>query len=208
LVPKPGGSDQIYALLADWPFACYLTTNWDDEIEKHLRRIGVYYRTLQNTRDDFSAIRHDASDLIVKLHSDLNHPDDAVITSADYARLFTPERQYFRDRLRSIFEMFDVFIVGHSLTDPDLRLVLQIAKETASPEHPAFLIAADLTKAEEQELFERFNVVAVRYENPDGTHSQLRRQLSLMSSARLTFQRTCYPLPGIRVTPGYPGLSC
>jgi SIR2-like protein len=168
LVPEDGGSHHIYDLLANWPFACYLTTNWDDLIDARLRRIPEAYTTLQNSKVDFSAIRHDASHLIVKLHSDLAHPDRAVITSADYAKLFGAEGKYFQDRLRAIFEMFDVLIVGHSLTDPDLRLVLQVAKDTASPQHPVFMIAADLTRAEELELLERFNVVALSYDNSDG----------------------------------------
>jgi hypothetical protein len=74
--------------------------------------------------------------------------------------------------------MFDVFIIGHSLSDPDLALILQIAKETASPQHPTYLIAADITKAEEQELFEKFNIVAIPYRNPDGKHARLKRMLS------------------------------
>ncbi len=181
LVARPGASDQVYTTLVNWPFACYLTTNWDDEIDAHLRKSRVFYKTLQNTREDFSLLRHDAAGFVVKLHSDLDHPERAVITSADYARLLTPEYKYFQDKLKSIFEMFDVLIIGHSLTDPDLSLILQFAKDTASPEHPVFLMAADLTRAEEREFFERFNIVAIRYDNPDGGHSQLRRQLALMS---------------------------
>jgi hypothetical protein len=39
MVPETGGSYHIYDLLANWPFACYLTTNWDDLIDSRLRRI-------------------------------------------------------------------------------------------------------------------------------------------------------------------------
>jgi hypothetical protein len=144
-----------------------------------LARNKVYFRTIQNTKEDFAEIRADASSLIVKLHSDLNHEDRAVITSADYARLLGNDGRYFRERLRSIFEMFDVLIVGHSLNDPDLRLILQIAKETANPEHPVFMTIAGATRAEQLELLEQFNIVALSYDNSDGRHAQLRRLLSL-----------------------------
>lgn len=130
MISEAGGSYHIYDLLANWPFACYLTTNWDDLIDLRLRRIPESFSTIQNSKEDFAAIRHDASHLIVKLHSDLSHADRAVITSADYARLMSSEYKYFRDRLKSIFEMFDILIVGHSLSDPDLRFILQVAKET------------------------------------------------------------------------------
>jgi len=180
LVPKNGSLHSIYDILVNWPFACYLTTNWDDEIDRRLRTIKVFFKTIQNTKEDFAMIRSDSSHLIVKLHSDLSHPDRAVITSADYAKVLGNEGSYFRSRLRAIFEMFDVLIVGHSLSDPDLRLVLQIAKETASPEHPIFMITAGATKGEEVELLERFNIVALSYDNPDGRHTQLRRVLALI----------------------------
>ena len=70
---------------------------------------------------------------------------------------------------------------SHSLTDPDLRLILEIAKEAASPDHPLFMITANVTKAEESEWFERFNIVVWSYEDIDGTHRNLRRILSALN---------------------------
>ncbi len=179
LIVKTPRPPAIYNILAGWPVACYLTTNYDNEINAALSRLKVYYKTVGNTKSDLGSIRHDATNLIVKLHSDFGHPADIVLTSADYQKLaISPEGDYFRAKIRSIFEMFDVFIIGHSLADPDIALILQIAKETASPHHPAYLIAADLTAAEEHELFEKFNIVAIPYRNPDGTHARLRRMLA------------------------------
>ncbi|MGO9588827.1 MAG: SIR2 family protein [Candidatus Acidiferrales bacterium] len=170
----------VYEILTSWPFACYITTNWDDEIARHLRAKRTYFETLGNSKDELARIRSDTSGLVVKLHSDLAHPDQAVITAGDYSKLLGDESKYLRDRLEAIFQMFDVLIVGHSLSDPDLNLVLQIAKLAAHPEHPVFLIAADLTAAEVRDYLERFNIVAMSYSNADGDHAQLRRTLGLL----------------------------
>lgn len=179
LVPTPGQPAAIYDLLAKWPFACYLTTNYDDEISNALRCTGQYYSTLRNWPKDFHAIRDGTSHLIVKLHSDLDHPNEVILTSEDYRRVSTgPKFEYYRAKLRQMFEMFDILIVGHSLTDPDISLILQIAKETACPEHPVYFIGADLTAGEIREYHERFNIVAANYSNADGTHQQLRRLLA------------------------------
>ena len=168
----------LYELLSKWPFACYLTTNYDDEIANYLSNLREHFTVIRNRREDFYSLRDGASHLIQKLHSDLNFPDEVVLTSADYRRLYIEDSgQYFRDKLRQIFEMFDVFIIGHSLSDPDIDHVLQIARKTASPQHPIYMAAADFTKADEREYLEKYNIVLVQYSNKDGTHSELRRML-------------------------------
>jgi len=73
--------------------------------------------------------------------------------------------------------MFDVFIIGHSLSDPDIDYVLKLAQKRRGPQHPIYMAAADFTKADERDFLEKYNIVLVRYSNPDGTHSGLRRIL-------------------------------
>lgn len=181
LVAKPLQNGNIYSILARWPIPVYLTTNWDDEIVAALKRTKIYFKTFGNTKTDFSKWRADTNNVVVKLHSDLNNPETAVITSSDYQAFSTgPAFDYFRSKLRAIFEMFNVFIVGHSLADSDLSLVLQIAKDSASPEHPIYLIAADMTVSEEIELFQKYNINVISYKNPDGSHKRLRKMLHVV----------------------------
>ncbi len=179
LDPPSKKSSTLYELLSKWPFACYLTTNYDDEIENYLSKFcKQHFSLIRNRKKDFFNIRDSVSHIIQKLHSDLNFSEEVVLTSTDYNRFYVDDSgQYFRDKLRQIFEMFDVFIIGHSLSDPDIKYILQLAKKTAGPEHPIYMVAADFTKADEKEYLEKFNIVLVRYSNKDGSHSQLRRML-------------------------------
>ena len=173
LTPPARNQGVLYELISNWPFACYITTNFDDEIASYLTKTGEYFTTIRNRREDFAFFRDGASHLIQKVHSDLNFPDEVVLTSADYRRLYVEESgQYFRDKLCQVFEYFDVFIIGHSLSDPDIDHVLQLARKTASPQHPIYMAAADFTKADEQEYLERYNIVLVQYLNRDGTHTE------------------------------------
>ena len=168
----------IYSSITKWPFACYLTTNFDDEIQKYLKDLNVYYTVVQNKREDFFSFRDGVSNIIQKLHADFDHPEDAIITSSDYKRFYVEDAgQYFRENLCRIFGMFDILILGHSLSDPDINYILQCAKKTADCTHPIYMMAADFTKAEEQEYFEKYNVVLLHYANPDGSHSELKRIL-------------------------------
>jgi len=179
MIPSVRNKGVLYEFLANWPFACYLTTNYDDELKAHLANLGEHFSVIWNRKEDFCSLRDGAAHLIQKLHSDLDHPSEAVITSEDYRRLYIEaEGAYFKDKLRQILEMFDVFIVGHSIADPDINHILQLARTTASPEHPIFMMASGFTRGEEREYLEKYNIVLVQYENADGSHTKLRQLLA------------------------------
>ena len=168
----------LYELISKWPFACYLTTNYDDEIETHLKSSNEFFKVIRNHQEDFHSWHDGASHLIQKLHSDLNYPREVILTSADYRNLYVDDSgQYFRDGLCHVFKMFDIFIIGHSLSDPDIDSVLQLARKGRGPQRPIYMAAAGYTKADEQEFLEKYNIVLVKYSNSDGTHSELRRIL-------------------------------
>ena len=170
----------IYEYLAKWPFACYLTTNYDNEIQKALNALNVYFQTISNTIQDLAMLRDGADNLIVKLHADLTAPARMVLTSQDYNTLISaPEGDPFRARLRQIFETFNILVVGHSMTDPDLQLVLATAKHSASADHPIFMIVANATAGDEREFLEKFNIRLISYEDADGTHRRLKGMLSM-----------------------------
>ena len=181
LTPNVRNQGVLYELISKWPFACYLTTNYDDEIVNYLAKLNEHFTVLRNRKEDFYSLRDGANHLIQKLHSDLNHPDEVILTSADYQGIYVEDSgRYFRDKLRQVFEMFDVFIIGHSLSDPDIDYVLKLARKTAGPQHPIYMVAADFTNADEREFLEKYNIVLVQYSNHDGTHSELRRSLKII----------------------------
>ena len=178
LIPTKKNRGVLYELISEWPFACYLTTNYDDEIKTYLAKSNEHFTVIRNRKQDFYSWRDGASHLIQKLHSDLNHPDEVILTSADYRRIYAEDTgRYFCDGLCSVFKMFDILIIGHSLSDPDIDYILQLTRKMRSPEHPIYMVSADFTSADEQEFFEKYNIVLLQYSNTDGTHSELRRIL-------------------------------
>lgn len=182
LIPSTKEQGVIYETISKWPFACYLTTNYDNELKSYIDRTGESFSVLRNRKEDFSVIRDGISNLILKLHSDLDHAGEVIVTSADYERFYvSDEGQYFRDKLRQVFEMFDILIIGYNLSDPDINYVLQLAKKTTNPAHPIYLVSSAFNQADERELLERYNIVLLRYENTDGKHSRLRKILSAVN---------------------------
>ena len=173
--------NSIYSYLTKWPFACYLTTNFDNELQKYLENDGEYYRVLKNGKDDMIHLRDGANHLIFKIHSDLSEIEEAVITSKDYDRIESdPLFEYLRDKLKSAFHFFNILIVGHSISDPDLRLLMKISKWTAGPTNPIFMILSNCSAAESRELNEQYNIQVIPYDNSDGKHAQLKRLLAVV----------------------------
>ena len=177
---SPSTLGEAYKIICRWPFACYLTTNLDDEIQRHLRQLSVEFSVEDNTPSSLAGLRTDTRDVIFKLHSDFRLAGKPTLTSADYHELYaTVGGGCYRDCLKAVFQKFDVLIVGYSLADPDMSYILELAKEGASPAHPIYMVGPndDFTDADASEFRERYNIRLLRYSNEDGCHRQLRRTL-------------------------------
>ena len=166
----------IYDFLAQWPFACYLTTNYDNEIQNSLKRENEYFSVLGNQNQDLANIRDSATHLIVKIHSDFLHPNEIILTSADYDKIQHDSAwEYYRAHLRRIFETFDMLIIGHGMKDPDLQYLLAVAKRISLPSHPIYMVIADITDGEKRELYEKYNIRVVSYNTIDKKHDELKK---------------------------------
>ena len=71
LVPSEGETGKIYELMAQWPVPVYLTTNWDNEIQSHLVKLGETYTEYSNSEDHIQYLSSDLSGAIFKLHGDI-----------------------------------------------------------------------------------------------------------------------------------------
>lgn len=115
---KPSGSGEVYKLMARWPVPVYLTTNYDDEIQKQLAALGEAYIPYSNSEDHFAYLVPDFSGGIFKLHGDLRSEKGLILTTSQYRAI--EEHQdwsYWRTKMTSIFQMNRVVVVGHSLLD-------------------------------------------------------------------------------------------
>lgn len=178
----PATLGAAYKQICKWPFACYLTTNFDDELQRHLRELSVEFAIADNTPASLANLRTDTREVIFKLHSNVTLPGKRTLTSVDYQELYAcGGGGCYRDCLKAVFQRFDLLIVGYSLADPDMSYILDLAREGASPAHPIYMIGPDddFTDADASEFRERYNIRLLRYANGDGSHSQLRRILEI-----------------------------
>lgn len=110
------------SILTRLPIYTYWTTNYDRLIEDGLREanrnadVKIDYKQLSNTKRDRDAV-------VYKMHGDVEHAANAVITKDDYAQY---ERNYpfFRSVLQGDLISKTFVFIGFSFEDPNLDSIL------------------------------------------------------------------------------------
>ena len=176
-------------LLADWPAAGYLTTNYDDSIESALeinRSIG--WISVGNQPSEVRKISGDVRDVVWHIHGSARLPDAEsrlVIGSNDYDDLYLDNSE-LKQQLVSFLRQRRFVFVGFGLRDPEIMRLLKLAGRYTIPERPiyAFLGSKDSVEdeGEFQELRDRYNIEVKKYRIIDDTHVDLRDLLNVYSS--------------------------
>ena len=175
-------NDSLYNVITHWPFSCYVTTNFDNELIEHLRRNRPddHYSVMDNTKSGMSMMHKDSDRLVFKIHGELTDVDNAVVTSSDYADFRSKDsRQYYRDALERLFRDRNVIFIGYSLKDADLRYVLERVKVNTDPRRPVYMFLAGVEDWEIREYEKNFNVKIVCYPKTETGHAYLYRILSV-----------------------------
>jgi len=171
---KTSGKGRIYELIAQWPIPVYLTTNYDGELQNHLVQLGESYTTYSNSEDHFSLLVPSLSGAIVKLHGDLRSEAGLILTKEQYGEIEKGENwQYWRTKMTSVFQMNLVIVIGHSLTDRNIRHVLEASKRGAGVEQPICWIAPNVSYQESRDFLEKYRIRVIPYDNRDGEHRNL-----------------------------------
>ena len=109
-------------ILTRLPIETYWTTNYDSLIEDGLREanrnpdVKIEYKQLSNTKRDRDAI-------VYKMHGDVEHPADAVLTKDDYVK-YDISYPFFRKVLQGDLISKTFLFIGFSFEDPNLDYVL------------------------------------------------------------------------------------
>lgn len=167
---------KIYELIARWPVSVYMTTNYDDEISSHLSQLGESYKTYSNSEDHLSLLTPEFHGAIIKLHGDLTSEEGLVLTKKQYHAIQEDETwDYWRVKMTSVFQMLPVIIIGHSLTDKNIKHVLETAKKGAGVTRPVCWIAPDVQFDQRRDYLEKCRIRVISYPNQSGDHRNLIR---------------------------------
>jgi hypothetical protein len=192
---KARNDPKIYDIMAKWPVAVYMTTNWDDEIQGALSRVGESYLTYTNSDAHMSLLEPSFTGGIMKLHGDLRSEDGLVMTSSQYREMCEGDRYAgWRGKMEAVCQMAPLIVVGHSLTDKNIRHVLRAAKLSSGVTKPVCWIAPNVSFPDRKKYLDEFRIRVVGYkQSPGDGHANLVRvlqQLSVFVPSRMSVKMT------------------
>jgi len=172
-------SGRAYRILAGWPFAAYLTTNYDRCLEAHMRAQGLSPVSRGSSLEDLRALSGTVLDVVFHIHGTLDDPANVVLTSDQYREFSeSPQREYWREKIFSALHMMPVVIIGYSVTDQDFQSQLQRAKELVEPGKKVYMFAGGMPREQVSLLLRESGVVVIPYDVRGDNHDDLVRVLN------------------------------
>ena len=183
---EPG---DLTRLLADWPAAGYVTTNYDNLLESALNsNNSLGWISVGNQPSEVRKVSGDVRNIVWHIHGSVFLPDDKsklVISSEDYDDYYL-EHSPLQQQLKSFLTQRRLVFVGFGLRDPEIMRLLKIAGQYTVPERPIFAFLGSTDSSvdidEIRELRDRYNIEVIVYRIIDGAHKDLGNLINDYSS--------------------------
>jgi hypothetical protein len=181
LLKDPGDAGKDYNALAQLPFCGFLTTNYDNVFIRHLKANKKVVTVHKNSKRELQQVDFDRVPTLVKLHSDLQSTETIILSRSQYELAqYSENFEYLREFLKSQVLVRRLLIVGYSLNDPDILLILKEAARILKRDVPTYAIVANASAEKIREWDLLYNIRILPYEDNDGSHSNLLRILDLL----------------------------
>lgn len=136
LYATPAKPTLAHYLLMSLPVRHVITTNYDDLLERAL--IGLKRHPVRVLHQEDVARTGQNEVFVVKLHGDLSHPDEIILTRDDYDEFFQ-RRPAMALLLEGLLLNQTFFFVGYSLRDPNFRQIhSRMVRMMREAQRPAF----------------------------------------------------------------------
>ncbi len=199
-------ASEIHRAIVDWPFAGYITSNYDTLLEMALLRfIKEPWVPVGNTGQESKKVSGDVSGIVWHIHGSVELPEEKsklVLSEEDYDDFYLEETPVLL-QLRALLTQRRVVFLGFGFNDPEVMRLLKRVGKMANPARPIFAFLGGLFGTEHsderRELLERYNVDVIPYNIENGSHRQLLELLgvygALILRRSLKFGRAEQPCP-------------
>lgn len=140
-----------HKILSRLPIKTYWTTNYDKIIESSLDKAGKI-ADVKYTKEHLSITKPRRDAVVYKMHGDVDHPNQAVLTKDDYERYHVKMDQYLSNLKGDLISKTFIFI-GFSFSDPNLDYILsrvRVAYDGGQRRHYCFI--KGVCKGEEESV--------------------------------------------------------
>lgn len=144
-----------HKILSRLPITTFWTTNYDKLIESALSAAGKI-PDVKYTRSQLANTKPKRDAIVYKMHGDVEHPSDAVLTKDDYEKYHIKMDQFLSALKGDLISKTFIFI-GFSFTDPNLDYILsrvRVAFEANQRRHYCFIKAASKSPGDTDADFE------------------------------------------------------
>ena len=189
IAQRQGPPGELCRLIADWPVAGYLTTNYDDLLEHALRDArDLGWISVGNQPREVRKSSGDVRNIVWHVHGAASmgaEQSRLVVSTKDYDALYL-EHSDLQQQLKSFLAQRRLVFVGFGFRDPDVMRILKIAGRYTVPERPIYAFlgtdADGATNDEFRELREDYNVEVKPYRVIEDSHADLLEVLKLYAS--------------------------
>lgn len=166
----------IYSTLADWPFAGYVTSNYDDLLEQALRQRVTGWPSVGHSQSEVRKLSGGAHDLVWHIHGAHGLPATdgrPIVTDRDYDDLYL-ETSPLMVQLRAFLQQHRVVFFGFSFRDPELARLLKVITRYCNPARPAYAFMQEGEgDRDRRAMLERYNVDLITYPATARPHASL-----------------------------------
>lgn len=169
--PEPG---EVTRMLASWPFASYITTNYDNLLEHALQPFGGWV-AVGNTADENAKISGDVRQVVWHPHGGTHlgtKNTRLVLSSSDYDEIY-PAGSPTLAALEAVCRMKRIVFIGFGFRDPDLVSTLQRISRLVSPARPAFGFLANCSQKDREQYWRQYKIDIIPYTARGSDHSDL-----------------------------------
>lgn len=144
----------------------YLTTNIDNSLEEikglsGKKAASIYsYKNEKDIRDKLIFHNSEKDPLIIRVHGELKDVSSLIFSQSQYSKLNKEDFFIFNQLIPSLFLVSTVLIVGYSISDPDIQLILEKTAKIKGTKDNIFFINADgkLSKHKKRMFTNQFGI--------------------------------------------------
>jgi len=143
-----------HRILARLPITTFWTTNYDTLIEDALK-LACKVVDIKHELKQLATTRPKRDAVVYKMHGDVSHPADAIITKSQYEYYYKTHEPFITALSGDLISKTFLFL-GFSFTDPNLDYILsrlnhQMGKN--GKQHYCFMRAVSRAKDEDEEIY-------------------------------------------------------